>query len=1361
MLNLKEDSIFSASDLDVLANKIIKAKDQRQGAGKTILRLEKILNKDKNVIINKMLESNIITKDNRWSHHINNKISIKIESLDPSKTNILGWKTEDNKAPSFKLNKITSSLSKEDNINNIFLFFKDVFPSKRSLTDLRKNIISKALTDYSPDQIKKAIQSRFFAIEIAKLRNFNSQKAYDDIPNILNANTLEKNINNYDSRFQEYFTLSKKSGKKEVVSTEIFKIMQRFAYGSKKGILELNCPTGTGKTFAAVNFMMDFIRNDSSNRLAFFFAKQKTNLESPKKDLLNSLTEDEKSNVFQFNSNEDLCESINQKSNHFHNLFNTILYNEPHKEAKNIVNNISEKRKNDRLTEKETYELYKEKIKRLRNIVLDNLTEEKYNILNTNEKDALYEMFPLNKIIDGNCKVIFSTIDKALLPSNGIRFLNKKAKGISEKLIALKKNGVARINDIFIIDESQLFVPTVNKRHIDDSVSFDFIDLLRAIGDRFITASYEDNESDLKSQIELIKSNFTDVFTKYKLNNTIKTDYKNETTEEKFSYLINRNESILPLKETDDLYYVIEDENNNNITISKIDISNNENIFKLKDVLHDFKSIIFRFNKIIATSYKMFLNENALNGSNNKEDFNPINKYIIEKKIGHTQLKSYVETIVGLISPRESKKVESICDLYSILNDQIQVVSVNYNIDKSNLLELSLSEGDGNEVLANLAASNHVLLMSGTANSRTVIANCHIEYLKHTLNGKENCDYQTLDLSDEKNIMDEYKKRLPLLESINRNITTYDVKGIRNWEHLLDSKLESVGIHIIHRSYIVQQIKNSSEYNGNDFNYNRLYLFIENVLAFLENPNSQIMLNCLQKFNYDFFSEESKMLSNSKYTLQACIQFIIENSKYKDNNIIIKSYDSEGFRNNLKQKTDTLVFGQKYIIIGTIASIGQGANIKFNIKDKESANKMNYIVVNDNDSIEACIDTLYVESPTYLLGLLTKGQSYQRLLNHIMKANLLLTNNDLNYKKYKEIIIKSKDTNFFNNFYIAKTIDQTNNIAGIIKQIFGRVPRGNAYKKDINIIVENKILGMVSDAYEKNVAYNTFEYIELHNLATREAKPSRRNLMENKKYSNANDAFESKQSEVMNKLNLAKKSYKKDRSYVSFKYLEGIIKYREDFINKVLSSLHNRNDYDVSGAYFKFNKEKYFYSNKSGSLEVSEKAKNGFSSFCYDDLNSDLFCNLTGHDRLHFPHLSDTFDKTIMPVPSLVRYLKGFMSEYYIIYILENCFNAKIIKVPSEIAEDCDLIIEYSGKILLIDVKTSSLDNYNKNKTMETKVTNAKKLYPEGKYVIVDLFESDIYTMIEPETVSRFSGLINPSEKTLNKIEFTKFVDSL
>ncbi len=524
------------------------------------------------------------------------------------------------------------------------------------------------------------------------------------------------------------------------------------------------------------------------------------------------------------------------------------------------------------------------------------------------------------------------------------------------------------------------------------------------------------------------------------------------------------------------------------------------------------------------------------------------------------------------------------------------------------------------------------------------------------------------------------------------------------------------------------------------------------------------MLNCFQKFNIDFFKEEVKELSNSKYTLEACVKYIIDNSVFSngDNKIILKSYDSEGFRESLKEtEKEILKHNQKYIIMGTAASIGQGANIKFLISDRKSAEEMDYIVVNDNPTIEACIDTLYIETPTFVLNLLDSDFHSKNLIDYIMRLNLLLTSNEIDYKKYRELILKTKQKKEFNNHYMYETLDYYNNVNGEIIQMLGRIPRGNAYKKDINIIVENRILDCVAKSHIGNVEYNTFEYIELYKEAIKASKPSRRNIMESKKHSNANDAFESKQSEFMNKLNLAKKVYKMDRSDANLKYLNEVVENREKFINKVISSLHNRDSFDVRGAYFKFSSEKYFYAKKSGVLEISDKGKSGFSSFSYKDLRSELFCQITGHDKLSFAHLSDDFDQTIMPVPSLVMYLKGFLSEYYLRHILENCFNAEIVKIPNEIHEDCDILIKYSGKLIAIDVKTSSLQNYNKNNTMETKIANVKNVFPDAKYVVIDLFEEDVCSMVDSESVSRFSGLIDTSDNTLSKIEFTEFVKLL
>ena len=77
-------------------------------------------------------------------------------------------------------------------------------------------------------------------------------------------------------------------------------LLNRYCLNDKNdtGLLLLDMPTGTGKTYNVIQFIKDYLRENKEKKI-FFVTTLKKNLDDPCKDLLNALNDD-----------AELCDSV-------------------------------------------------------------------------------------------------------------------------------------------------------------------------------------------------------------------------------------------------------------------------------------------------------------------------------------------------------------------------------------------------------------------------------------------------------------------------------------------------------------------------------------------------------------------------------------------------------------------------------------------------------------------------------------------------------------------------------------------------------------------------------------------------------------------------------------------------------------------------------------------------------------------------------------------------------------------------------------------------------------------------------------------------------------------------------------------
>ena len=663
MIKIYEDDNFKKDILVEIANEVYRYKKQRQGATFSIAKISKNFNLKESDLEKKLIESSIVEK-NKWSSFINKKMPIKVLcSQGRVYKEIIFEKDTKNKDlfVEFKVKQnsfdFENPLSIEDGVCEIFNYWYKVFPSKRKIDNKRKSrVIYYLKKGYSIEDFKKAIDSVNFRI---KCWHKQGQKKYDDICNIFNSKTFDKNIKSYDSRKKEYEKKElaeglKKQNKQTLNPTAISKIIKEFTKQYRHGVLEMKCPTGFGKTYSAIVFMQDFIRYDKSKKIVVFVSKQKTNLEEPLKNLENILEEKERDKIFRVLAQSDLYGFISENKFCVKSLVEKLKGIHNKKRVLRSVEIISHNCMGNNLNKEQLDTLCEKEFSIIKNAIIMGLKEDVYlNKLTNEEKNVVYNFFPLNKIEEGGCKIVATTINKANVASHKLIFNNNgDAIKKSDVLFKLKsgKSRKNRTNDIFIIDESQNFVPTINEAIVDNAIEFNVLNLIRALHDR-----YQDNHpytDSLSARLIFsgIDKRIRDFYTKYKLNDGV--DFLGgEKDIYKYNYLINT-DKILALKGAKNVYYKLEESGKrNSIYFSEEDLG--DEVFT--KFLNKAKDLIFDFNRKVEVSYQKYLT--SLEGEGKISNIkNPIESFIVEMHLDHADFKSYIYNLLENYTPHEREK---------------------------------------------------------------------------------------------------------------------------------------------------------------------------------------------------------------------------------------------------------------------------------------------------------------------------------------------------------------------------------------------------------------------------------------------------------------------------------------------------------------------------------------------------------------------------------------------------------------------------------------------------------------------------------------------------------------------------------
>lgn len=843
-------------------------------------------------------------------------------------------------------------------------------------------------------------------------------------------------------------------------------LLNRYCLDNTKdsGLLLLDMPTGTGKTYNVLRFIKSYLQHNQDKKI-FFVTTLKKNLDDPYNELLNDLKDE-----------PDLCDKVFR-----------VLSNKEH-----AIKEFKKKQKEIRIKEIRSSEefksfnaLIKEGVKdpdafgdierNFRNLISRTLSRkfrkksEKLNAIK-NDKDWKWvgELYPM--VFSEEKRVFFITMKKLIYPFDTI--IEKSARLYETELFK---------NSIVFIDEFDATKKDIQDMIVQNGLSkgIDYIDLFRNIKicldhHESIPSNIWDNIENKPSHKHALKKNI-EIFNNITKEHHLLQHHKSHGFEEKRVVLFSDfTHSNYTTGEKDVSVKFDKSKNINTLELTpkgQTDDTLYDALNKIKGAISHFA----RFVAILAWSYRK-------NKLSNKEEGKSYGEFTENHAIDtvldslHLQGESYriirdmAQTYSNQFSIKSKKSVD--------LNDDFSFYASgfshydfcdDYSHDNTTIIRKFVFEETPESILYTICSLSKVVGISATATFKTVLGNYDIDYLEWKLG--EN--FVKPSEEDKARLKTDFESQTSGLEKVDFivELTKTSVSEIPDWSKIYKD------------SDVINLAHTKTSYNDDKNHYKEVRYF-KSVLAF-----KQFLDNNIQSYLALF----SKALKENDPDFDQNILFELFKYLSEENNVPFEKescviLDSNNFDEKKKDLISSLSKGEKRFVISTYATIGAGQNLQYIIPD----NRQNDVVkINDarnsTKKPEMDFDGIYLDKPTWLVNLLSGEE--ETAINRVFQMEYLFQNKAISYSdKMAEIvktyscINKGKEELKWNGKSFSTLRDVKIYATKTIVQAMGRKCRTNYRGNKICILADSELGEALDKAtlYSENRMFNR-EMIELAN----------------------------------------------------------------------------------------------------------------------------------------------------------------------------------------------------------------------------------------------------------------------------------------
>ncbi len=846
----------------------------------------------------------------------------------------------------------------------------------------------------------------------------------------------------------------------------MLELLNRYCLDNTKdtGLLLLDMPTGTGKTYNVLQFIKSYLRQNHDKRI-FFVTTLKKNLDDPYNELLDNLKEE-----------PNLCDAVFR-----------VLSNKEHaiKVFKNIQKEIRIKEIRSSEEFKNFYALIKAGVedpdafgdieRNFRYLISKTLSRkfrkksEKLNAIK-NDKDWKWvgELYPV--VFSEEKRVFFITMKKLIYPFDTI--IEKSARLYETNLFK---------NSIVFIDEFDATKKDIQDMIVQSGLSkgIDYIDLFRNIKiclDHYdsIPSNIWDNVDNKPSHKHALDKNI-EIFSNITKEHHLLQHHKSSGFEENRVVLFSDfTHSNYTTGEKDVSVKFDKSKNINTLYLTpkgQTDDSLYDALNKIKGAISHFA----RFVSILAWSYR----KNKLQNKEEGKSYGEFTEYhAIDTVLDslHLQGESYriIRDMAQTYSNQFAIKSNKSVDLNDDFSFYVSGFSHydfcdDYSHDNTTIIRKFVFEETPESILYTICSLSKVVGISATATFKTVLGNYDIDYLEWKLG--EN--FVKPSEEDKTRLKTDFENQTKGFEKVNFvvELTNTPVSEAPDWSKIYK---DSEVVNLAHN-------KTSSNDDKNHYKEVRYY---KAALAF-----KQFLDNNVQSYLALF----SKALKENNLDFDQNILFELFKYLSEENNIpfekeLCSILDSNNFEEKKKDLICSLSKGEKRFVISTYATIGAGQNLQYIIPDirKNEVVKIND-ARNSEKKPEMDFEGIYLDKPTWLVNLLSEEE--ETAINRVFQMEYLFQNKAISYSdKMTEIvrtyscINKDKEELKRNGKSFSALRDVKIYATKTIVQAMGRKCRTNYRGNKICILADSELGEALDKAtlYSENRMFNR-EMIELAN----------------------------------------------------------------------------------------------------------------------------------------------------------------------------------------------------------------------------------------------------------------------------------------
>lgn len=828
----------------------------------------------------------------------------------------------------------------------------------------------------------------------------------------------------------------------------MIELLKRYCLDNTKdtGLLLLDMPTGTGKTYNVLQFIKSYLKQNQDKKI-FFVTTLKKNLDDPYNDLIKELDKDSdlKDSVFRVLSNtEHAIKNFNRIKKDI--KISEIRFSEEFRSFDALI--TAGVNKPDAFGDIERNFRY------LISKTLSRKFKKKSEKLNAikNDKDWQWvgELYPV--VFSEEKRVFFITMKKLI----------NKYDTIIEKSVRLYETSFFR-NSLVFIDEFD-----ATKKDIQDMIvqnglnkSIDYIDLFRNIkicldNQASIPSNIWENIENRPSHRHALEKNIR-IFDDISKEHHLLQHHKSLGFEEKqvvlFSDFTHNNYT------TGKEDVVVEYDKKKNLnTLSlvpkgQLDDSLYNALNKIKGAISHFA----RFVAILAYSYRKNKIQNEEDGMSYGEftEYHAIDTVLDSFHLqgdSNRIIREMALTYSNRFRTKTSNTVDIIDDFsfyatgfshYDFCDD--------YSHDNTTIIRKFVFEDTPESILFTICTLSKVVGISATATFKTVLGNYDIDYLEWKLG--ENYFKPTAE--DKERLKKDFENQTSGFEKVEIvvDLTETSSKDLPNWSSIYADK------------DVINYAHNRTSYNNDIYKEVR---YFKAVLAF-----KQFLDNNLQSY-LALFSKALKKNDGDfdQNTLFELYKLLSAEKGVPFEESICTVLDSNNFDEQKKELIDALSEGKRRFIISTYATIGAGQNLQYSIP----ANRQNEVIKINNtreNKSEMDIEGIYLDKPT-LLVYQCDGEE-ETAINRVFQMEYLFQKKAISYNdKMKEIVLsynsinKSNERAKFWNKSFSNLRDVKIFATKTIVQAMGRKCRTSYRGKRVYILADSEL----GDALDKSTLFS-------------------------------------------------------------------------------------------------------------------------------------------------------------------------------------------------------------------------------------------------------------------------------------------------